>query len=442
MDLSQLDTLCSELALTAKRLKALCESNNQATIAVTKEPTTDVLVPPARAENIEHEIALAHSSLSGISSRLETLLAGPASFIQSLATQNQLLACLKWMGEYQIIAYIPLDDTISLEELANLADVPERTLSRVVRMTATAGFLYEPKHGHVAHTSLSLSFTTELSYFDAAMFLASKVAPASLDLTSFANEQDGSAAGLQSSRLLEFVSQEPQTNRQWQAYRQSMGSMSYQLAYLPNLLNWRSLGDACVVDICDNDTSLARDLAQTAPALRLTVQTYDFTPTDAGLSGVGNGDKDLVTSERIIIQRRKPTAVQPVKDAAVYLLHTSFCAASTRGYTAEDLITMELKAHFGILRANPMALLILAPAMLPEPGSVAINVETRVRLLDFTDMHLTGNGAMEVSELYKLTESISDARGKLVVKNRVRSADGATIALVAKYQSCENGELI
>lgn len=87
MDLSQLDTLCSELALTAKRLKALCESSNQGSIAVTKEPTTDVLVPPARAENLEHEIALAHSSLSGISSRLETLLAGPASFIQSLATQ-------------------------------------------------------------------------------------------------------------------------------------------------------------------------------------------------------------------------------------------------------------------------------------------------------------------------------------------------------------------
>lgn len=87
MDLSQLDTLCSELALTAKRLKALCDSNSQGSIAVTKEPTIDVLVPPARVENLEYEIALAHSSLSGISSRLETLLAGPASFIQSLATQ-------------------------------------------------------------------------------------------------------------------------------------------------------------------------------------------------------------------------------------------------------------------------------------------------------------------------------------------------------------------
>jgi hypothetical protein len=155
------------------------------------------------------------------------------------------------MGEYQIIAYIPLDDTISLEELANLADVSEHTLSRVVRMTATAGFLYEPQPGHVAHTSLSLSFTTELSYFDAAMFLANKVAPASFDLTFFANEYDGTALQLQSPRPFDFLCQEPQVNRQWQAYRQSMGSMKNQLAYLPNLLNWRSLGDASVVDVSE-----------------------------------------------------------------------------------------------------------------------------------------------------------------------------------------------
>jgi hypothetical protein len=442
MDFNQLDAISSDLALTAKRLKTLCESSSQTITAASNELTNDVLVPSAMAHNLEHEIALAQSNLNSISARLETLLAGPASFIRSMATQNQLLACLKWMGEYQIIAYIPLDDIISLEELANLADVSEHTLSRVVRMTATAGFLYEPQPGHVAHTSLSLSFTTELSYFDAAMFLANKVAPASFDLAFFANEHDGTAMHLQSPRPLDFLSQEPQTNRQWQAFRQSMGSMSNSLAYLPNMLNWRSLGDASVVDICDSDTTLAQDLAQTAPALRVTVQTYDFTPTETALSTLGNGDKDIVTSERVIIQRRKPTVSQPIKDAAVYLLHPSFGAASTRGYTPSELITMELKAHFGILRANPAALLILAPAMLPEPGSVAVNLETQARLLDFADTHLTGQGAMEVFELYRLTDGICDARGKLVVKSRVRSADGATIALVVKYQFCESVELI
>jgi hypothetical protein len=90
MDLSQLDALCSDLALTAKRLKMLCEngSNQGVSAAVAKEPVAnDVLVPSAVAHNIEHEIALAQSDLSGISLRLETLLGGPASFIRSMATQ-------------------------------------------------------------------------------------------------------------------------------------------------------------------------------------------------------------------------------------------------------------------------------------------------------------------------------------------------------------------
>jgi hypothetical protein len=173
------------------------------------------------------------------------------------------------------------------------------------------------------------------------------------------------------------------------------------------------------------------------------VQTYDFTPTDTVLSGLDSGEKNLLTNQCIVVQRRKPTAAQPIKDAAVYLLRPSFCAASTRSYTPTDLITMELRSHFSILRANPTALLILAPALLPEPGSVAVNIETQTRLLDFADTHLTGKGAMEVSELHKLAEGICDARGRLVVKNRLRSADGATIALVVKYQtSCESVELI
>ena len=83
--------------------------------------------------------------------------------------QTQLLACIKWLGEYQVIACIPLTGSVSIEELAQLADVPEIMLSRVVRMIATSGFLCEPQPGFVAHTPLSASFSTDLSFFDAAV---------------------------------------------------------------------------------------------------------------------------------------------------------------------------------------------------------------------------------------------------------------------------------
>jgi predicted transcriptional regulator len=86
-------------------------------------------------------------------------------------SKTQVLACIKWLGETQVIACIPLSGSVSIQELADLADVPELILSRTVRMIATAGFLQEPEPGFVAHTALSASFSTELSYFDAAMYV-------------------------------------------------------------------------------------------------------------------------------------------------------------------------------------------------------------------------------------------------------------------------------
>lgn len=134
---------------------------------------------------------------------------------------------------------------------------------------------------------------------------------------------------------------------------------------------------------------------------------------------------------------------QPVKDAAVYIVQPSFGSATTDIHSPQELLTMELKSHFSVLQANTSALLILAPTMLPEPGSVPINLEVQARLLDFAAMQFNQKSAIEVTELFKLTESIFDSHGRLMVTNRLRSADGATIALAVKYQSfSERSELV
>ncbi|CAE7178409.1 hypothetical protein CFE70_005864 [Pyrenophora teres f. teres 0-1] len=447
MDLVQLDALCSDLTVAARALKSLCENSgnnrNPGSNVSVKEP----LFLSANPLEAEHELAMARRNLCGITTRLQTLLSGPTCFIRRMAAQNQLLACLKWLGEFQITAYVPLSDSISLDELAELADVPEHTLSRVVRMTATAGFLQEPQLGYVAHTPLSLAFTNELLYFDAAMFLANKVAPSALDLTPF--EQKPNQGGLNMVGMRSFDSfathraQEPQLNRQWLAYCHSVGSTHNDLGALINLLNWQSLGDASVVHICDRYTKASQALANISNGLRVMVQAYDHTPTDSPLTGPEEVEQEPAIIHNINVQRRKPTAAQPVGDAAVYILQPSFDARTTDEYTPQELLAHELQSHFRILRNNVSALLILAPKMLPEPGSVALNLEVQARLLDFAEMQFTRKSAVEVTELFKLTESICDAHGRLMVTKRLRSADGATIALAVKYQAfSERSELV
>jgi hypothetical protein len=70
-----------------------------------------------------------------------------------------------------------------MEEIAELAGVSGNQLSRIVRMTATAGFLHKPQPGRIAHTPLLAPFVNNLSYLDAAMFLAKTAAPTALYMT-------------------------------------------------------------------------------------------------------------------------------------------------------------------------------------------------------------------------------------------------------------------
>jgi hypothetical protein len=149
-------------------------------------------------------------------------------------------------------------------------------------------------------------------------------------------------------------------------------------------------------------------------------------------SGPEAGD---ILNRRISIQRRNPTSPQPVKDAAVYILQPSFPSMGTNELTIHEILTIELQSHFSVLRANPSALLILAPTLLPEPGSIEINLEVQARLRDFANLQLSNESALEVTELFKLAESVCDRHGRLMVTNRMRSPDGATIALAVQYQS-------
>jgi hypothetical protein len=41
---------------------------------------------------------------------------------------------------------------------------------------------------------------------------------------------------------------------------------------------------------------------------------------------------------------------------------------------------------------------------------------------------------LEVAELARLIEKVGDQSGRLVISNRLRSANGAAIALAAQYQ--------
>ncbi|XWX00400.1 hypothetical protein V2A60_008420 [Cordyceps javanica] len=181
---------------------------------------------------------------------LQTMFIEPNVFIQRLAIQMQLLASIKWLGEFQVTPCIPLDSSISIQELAELADVPKSVLSRIVRMTATSGFLCEQQPGYVAHTALSTAFCSHLAYSDAATFLSDVIAPAALRLSSVTTASErgdyrsdlknGSAITHQLGRPFPWAcAEDPQLRRQCLAYYRTLSQTTAceELDFLTEYLN-------------------------------------------------------------------------------------------------------------------------------------------------------------------------------------------------------------
>ncbi|KAK9418013.1 putative O-methyltransferase domain-containing protein [Seiridium unicorne] len=387
-----------------------------------------------RPGSLPHEVSDTKRHVLALTWRLQNLLTGPGDLIQHFERQVQLMACLQWLAEFQVLAFIPLTGSVFMKDIADLTRVPEAQLRRIVRITATAGFLSEPEPDYIAHTSLSAPFVTKLWYRDAAMFLAETTAPAALHMAAATRRRVDPHRSLDSAYMLALKTsqtfnasceQSSKLRRQWLAYLKCVGHLDDGFAELLDQLQWQSLGNACIVDVDAPSAALVAKLATRFPALHFVVQMRD---------PPGQEGKDPELDRRILVQRRATATVQQVKKAAVYILRPRPSEPSANSDTQLCRIRAELKAHVGVLRANPSASLILVPRLLPEPGSVPPNLEMTARVRDLSLLQLSSEGDLEFSELVELVGSFHDGTGRLVVADKMYSSASLIAAVSIRYQ--------
>lgn len=460
---TQLEAYTDELTTAVKSLASYCRN------AEVHYSTPQLLVPP----EAPGEVHRARRTIVANVAKLQTLLVEPADFLQHLAGQNQLLACLQWLGEFQVLACIPLSGSVPAKDVADLAGVPEMQLCRVVRMTATAGFLNEPQPGHVAHTILSAPFVTKPSFLDAAMFLAETAAPTALQMAvatqryGHSNRPNESAYNLAFNTSQTFQSaceQRSKLQRQWPAYLRYAGGVDDSVTEVLTRLDWLSLGNARIVEVGAQSTGMAIVLAELYPALNFIVQMREPGPNNGALprrKSMSNRAPPLPTptslsrastpgamnlkemrqpqlGSRITVQKRTPGTPQTINDAAVYILHLPSPSPGVPSHSLPAQIIAELRAHLSVLRASSYATLILTPRLLPEPGTVDPDVEAIARLRDLSLLQLANEREIEMAELVDILNSIRDSMGQLVVVNKLRSHNNATVALGVKYQAYAN----
>ncbi|KAK4609952.1 Dothistromin biosynthesis regulatory protein aflJ [Fulvia fulva] len=245
-------------------------------------------------------------------------------------------------------------------------------------MTMAAGFLQELKQGYVAHSALPAPFVKQPLLLDAAMFLSETLAPSALHMSLAtkryrrAQQTDQSAFNVAFNTKSSFTDSLGQHSRlkcQWPSFsRYAIADDDAGIEEILTKLDWLSLGEATVVDVGANTTSLASALTSKFPSLRVVVQYEDQAQANAlsrtssaiqlrnGLSTTPfESSSKLIESaakaiERLETQHRAPGSSQCVTNAAVYVVRLGTASPFTPWHVLKAQATAELNAHAEVLR--------------------------------------------------------------------------------------------
>ncbi|CAK1361635.1 hypothetical protein CB0940_03009 [Cercospora beticola] len=386
-----------------------------------------------------------------------TLLSTPADFLERLAMNTQLLGCLQWLCESQVLATIPRETSVPFGDIAAITGVPEAHLCRVARTMMTVGFLHEPVPCQVAHTALSASFVIKPSLLDAALFLSDTAVPASLKMVTaskqFADVQDAqhTAFNLAMSTPHSFAKsceQERRLSRRAQTYfRYCMGDDDAGVREVLGQLDWSSLGNATIVDAGAPTSMVASSLAIDSPQLNIIVQPSEEDPALLMLGQHGRKpslgacstvrDNPQHVKQRLSIQPRAMGAVQTIGSASVYILRCPALSPVLDWKTWQQRVHAELRAHINVLRTNAACRLLLVARALPSQADMPnADVEGCARLRDLSLLQLSNSSELDRGTLRAFIHSLRQGSGgSLLLVQEYRSPASPFVAFEMRYEA-------
>ncbi|RYP50583.1 hypothetical protein DL768_003928 [Monosporascus sp. mg162] len=360
------------------------------------------------------EIARDHDVVLDATAELHDLLLEPLNLIHRHGGHNNSLS-MEAIAKFKIADMVPPNGRVSFGEIANQTPMTEQMTARILRHAMTMRIFREPEPGMVAHTAASkvLSHSAANDWLQAGtqemwpaatkMVEALQKWPASQE----PNETGYSLSNNSTETIYDIYAKDAERAGRW---ARGMAVFSqrpqFSLSYITDHYDWKSLGQAQVVDIGGSQGHVSIALARQFSNLHLIVQDMEKV--------VQNVTVPEELRNRVQFMAHDLFAPQPIKGADVYFLRWVLHNWSDK-YCNQILraLTLALK---------PGARVIIQETLMPEPGAVAMWKEKNLRATDLNMAAAFNSQERTVVEFKSLLAEIDPA---FMLRNVIEPAGSA-----------------
>ncbi|KAI0192154.1 O-methyltransferase-domain-containing protein [Astrocystis sublimbata] len=327
--------------------------------------------------SLPEEALAMQSVLLDATSELHDLLLFPMALMINKTAQNNMVP-FQFISHLGIAELVPLGGQTSFQKIAAKTGLDEVIIRRVLRHAITMRVFHEPEPGIVAHTNISRAIT-DSSLNDWLKTASRDLWPAATKTfeaimkwpnSQEINETAFSLAHNTSMSVYDFFQANPDRALSFVGSLKALtSSREYDVRHVINNYDWHSLGHAQVVDVGGSRGNVAIQLAENFPGLNVLVQDKEEV-----IHGAEN-DLPKEIKDRVSFAVHDITSPQTVEADVYYLrwiLHNwpdKYCMAI-------------LRALIPVLKHN--ARIIVQEACLPEPGTVPLWKENRLRAADLS----------------------------------------------------------
>ncbi|KAL7623512.1 hypothetical protein AAE478_007195 [Parahypoxylon ruwenzoriense] len=363
-------------------LLALAENISQKTKEISKYLKANNLPAPTFAAGSEDtpstpEYLALHTNLKSSLEDLQRLVDGPRRHMRAFLLEGYDLAAFQVALDFGFFDIVPSDGEISLQELAQKANLDLDRVSRIVRMMITHRFFQEKRPGYISHNNTSYILQNDEEFRCTVHYTLDEMWKAASATSDYLREypyEDTSSHTAFSTRhglpIFDFYAKDPKRAGRFARAMAGATRMDRHLNELRDCFPWGSLKGK-VVDVGGGSGHISIALARLFPNLEFVVQdTKDM---------LVEGQKLLTDDvrDRVTFMQHSFFELQPLKDAGCFLIRQC-----THNWCDRDVVTMFKGIVPGLEASKPGTPFLINDIIMPEPGTIPRHSERELRQID------------------------------------------------------------